>query len=292
MKSKPAFFLNIIAPSESFDINLSPDKREIALLHESILIDRIKEKIDEIYSPAKYTYQVSQIATSIDIRNSFKPDINPSARTDSQRTETYSILSEASKSISQEDNHILSSDLVVPFAEVEDSYQTLIEGKKEDKKIEELQAVDGEISIIESSPFPSILTKRPTTESSLSNDSRQDKRIKLSSSLQLHNKISHMIDDSMEVIEDNPQMVKSRRSIKLHGINSTDIIWDVNPSEILQVKQTSNQYMAHDQLNNNQRPTESCSAIKDSLHFDEDCDLTNNSKQIDILTRTINKQVR
>ncbi len=60
MKQKPACILNIKVPSGTFDVNLTPDKREIVLAHESVLLDSLREEIDVLYAPSRYTFQVSQ----------------------------------------------------------------------------------------------------------------------------------------------------------------------------------------------------------------------------------------
>ena len=56
LKNKPAFIINIEVPCGSFDINLSPDKREIVLIHENILLDYLIQEIDKIYSPSRNTF--------------------------------------------------------------------------------------------------------------------------------------------------------------------------------------------------------------------------------------------
>jgi DNA mismatch repair ATPase MutL len=60
MKHKPAFIMNIVIPPGAFDINLSPDKREIVLCHEMKILDALRVKIDEIYAPSRFTFAVSQ----------------------------------------------------------------------------------------------------------------------------------------------------------------------------------------------------------------------------------------
>lgn len=60
MKQKPAFFLNIITPPGTFDVNMSPDKREIALTNEQVILDKLKETVDEIYAPSRGTFVQSQ----------------------------------------------------------------------------------------------------------------------------------------------------------------------------------------------------------------------------------------
>ena len=60
MKQKPACILNIKVPAGTFDVNLTPDKREIVLSHESMMLDALREEIDKLYAPSRYTFQVSQ----------------------------------------------------------------------------------------------------------------------------------------------------------------------------------------------------------------------------------------
>jgi DNA mismatch repair ATPase MutL len=56
MKSKPAFFINLRVPSGALDVNLSPDKREIALANESNIIELFKVKLDAIYAPSRNSF--------------------------------------------------------------------------------------------------------------------------------------------------------------------------------------------------------------------------------------------
>lgn len=60
MKQKPACILNIKVPAGTFDVNLTPDKREIVLSQESMMLDALREEIDLLYAPSRYTFQVSQ----------------------------------------------------------------------------------------------------------------------------------------------------------------------------------------------------------------------------------------
>ena len=58
MKQKPAFIVNIIIPPGHLDVNLSPDKREVVILHEMALLQRLRGYIDELYAPSRSTFKV------------------------------------------------------------------------------------------------------------------------------------------------------------------------------------------------------------------------------------------
>jgi DNA mismatch repair ATPase MutL len=60
MKHKPAYVININLPTTSYDINLSPDKREIAINGESIILETLKTALDSLYAPSRNTFAVSQ----------------------------------------------------------------------------------------------------------------------------------------------------------------------------------------------------------------------------------------
>lgn len=60
MKHKPALVLNLAVPAGYFDVNLSPDKREIVLANESAVLDALRDSIDTLYAPSRYTFQLSQ----------------------------------------------------------------------------------------------------------------------------------------------------------------------------------------------------------------------------------------
>ena len=58
MKQRPAFVLNILVPPGRLDVNLSPDKREVVILHETLLLQRLREHVDELYAPSRSTFKV------------------------------------------------------------------------------------------------------------------------------------------------------------------------------------------------------------------------------------------
>jgi DNA mismatch repair protein PMS2 len=66
MKHKPAFIINIEVPAGAFDINLSPDKREIVLTNESLILEQLGESVDKIYAPSRFTFTVDQGRTGIE----------------------------------------------------------------------------------------------------------------------------------------------------------------------------------------------------------------------------------
>lgn len=60
MKQKPAFIVDITVPSSCIDVNLAPNKREIALLREDELIECMKDEVDKLYAPSRYTFALGQ----------------------------------------------------------------------------------------------------------------------------------------------------------------------------------------------------------------------------------------
>ena len=60
MKQKPAFILDIRVPAGTFDVNLTPDKREIVLTDEDIMLERLKSYLEDKYEPSRYTFLLSQ----------------------------------------------------------------------------------------------------------------------------------------------------------------------------------------------------------------------------------------
>lgn len=63
MKHKPAFIINIEVPAGAIDVNLSPDKREVVLTNESLILENLCVSVDKIYAPSRYTYTVDQSRT-------------------------------------------------------------------------------------------------------------------------------------------------------------------------------------------------------------------------------------
>jgi DNA mismatch repair ATPase MutL len=66
MKQKPAFILDVVTPSGTFDVNISPDKREIVLTNEDLIIDKLKSAIDAQYESSRYTFHVNRTQTPLD----------------------------------------------------------------------------------------------------------------------------------------------------------------------------------------------------------------------------------
>jgi len=58
MKHKPAFIINVKVPAGSFDVNLAPDKREVVFANEEIILEKLKDHIDGLYAPSRYTFRV------------------------------------------------------------------------------------------------------------------------------------------------------------------------------------------------------------------------------------------
>lgn len=59
MKQKPAFVLNVLVPSGMFDINMTPDKREVLIVQEQLVIEKLKAVIDALYAPVRNTMQLN-----------------------------------------------------------------------------------------------------------------------------------------------------------------------------------------------------------------------------------------
>jgi len=60
MKQKPAFVLNVHVPSGLFDINMTPDKREVLIVQEQLVIEKLKAVVDALYAPVRNTMQLNQ----------------------------------------------------------------------------------------------------------------------------------------------------------------------------------------------------------------------------------------
>lgn len=67
MKHKPAAILNLQAPPGSYDVNVTPDKREVFLVGEATLLERLKEALNSLWQPSSsshvYTVNEAQVRT-------------------------------------------------------------------------------------------------------------------------------------------------------------------------------------------------------------------------------------
>lgn len=59
MKQKPAFLVALTVPAGHFDVNVTPDKREIVLASEALIIERLRAAVDALYAPSRHTFLVS-----------------------------------------------------------------------------------------------------------------------------------------------------------------------------------------------------------------------------------------
>lgn len=60
-KQYPIVVLNIIMPTHSYDVNVTPDKRKIFFSDECSLISSLREAIEKIYSPGQCSYTINKI---------------------------------------------------------------------------------------------------------------------------------------------------------------------------------------------------------------------------------------
>ena len=68
MKHKPAFVLDFVLPPGKFDINITPNKREVFLVDEASLTTSLRSALEKIWEPTRYTFKVRHMRT----RRSFR----------------------------------------------------------------------------------------------------------------------------------------------------------------------------------------------------------------------------
>jgi len=66
----PFLVANLILPTSSYDVNVSPDKRTIFLHNERMLVEEIRTKLTELFEPSRNTFTVSEARQQIK-----KPDL-------------------------------------------------------------------------------------------------------------------------------------------------------------------------------------------------------------------------
>ena len=60
MKHKPAFILDLRLPQHFLDVNLTPDKREVAIMHENSILEALRDYMDGLYSPSRYSFPTNK----------------------------------------------------------------------------------------------------------------------------------------------------------------------------------------------------------------------------------------
>lgn len=96
MNHKPACALNVSLPPGSFDVNLTPDKREILIERESEILEAFKAQLNEVWEPSRRTFDKSlsdegsaarakldEIATPVEDAGTMRP--SPQLTEDSRR---------------------------------------------------------------------------------------------------------------------------------------------------------------------------------------------------------------
>ena len=59
MHQYPVFILNISLPSDEYDINVTPDKRQVMIHREKHIVESVKEQLQAVFEPSRYTLPVS-----------------------------------------------------------------------------------------------------------------------------------------------------------------------------------------------------------------------------------------
>ena len=78
MSNKPAFVLHITLPPGYIDVNLSPDKREVVIVHDKYFLDDFRELLDDLFAPTRSTLDTSH-AVQRDITDIFPISLPPVA---------------------------------------------------------------------------------------------------------------------------------------------------------------------------------------------------------------------
>lgn len=60
-KKCPMFVLCVSAVPGSFDVNVTPDKRQVFLHSEKQMVQRVQETLTAMLEPHRYTYQVKRL---------------------------------------------------------------------------------------------------------------------------------------------------------------------------------------------------------------------------------------
>ena len=58
MKHKPAYILNFMLPPGTFDVNVTPDKRQVLLIDEHRVLEALREATKSLWESSRYTYKV------------------------------------------------------------------------------------------------------------------------------------------------------------------------------------------------------------------------------------------
>ncbi|ETV87569.1 hypothetical protein, variant [Aphanomyces astaci] len=61
MKQKPACVLNFVVPPDAVDVNVTPDKRETFVRHESHIVECLKAGLTDLYEPSRGTFHVQRL---------------------------------------------------------------------------------------------------------------------------------------------------------------------------------------------------------------------------------------
>ena len=108
MNHKPAYVLNFLLPSGIFDINVTPDKREVFLAGENIILDYLKSNLHLLWESSRRTFNVAPTLTinTIDHMNIFETKWTGNTET---KVNESPLMMENDKSIENESSKPYSS---------------------------------------------------------------------------------------------------------------------------------------------------------------------------------------
>eukprot|EP01041_Mallomonas_annulata_P002270 gene2270-4419_t len=60
VNEKPAFIVHLTVPPGYYDINLTPDKREVVLVHQEMVLEGLQKALEQLFAPSRYSFPLSQ----------------------------------------------------------------------------------------------------------------------------------------------------------------------------------------------------------------------------------------
>lgn len=106
-KQYPVVILDFRIPTTSYDVNVAPDKRKVFFSSESMILQSLREAVENLYSPVQCSFSVNHIKD---------PEKEGDAVTDGHNEDTNAItmVNVSASSISDEDEETDSEDHVSP----------------------------------------------------------------------------------------------------------------------------------------------------------------------------------
>ncbi|GLJ47147.1 hypothetical protein SUGI_0995380 [Cryptomeria japonica] len=133
----PMAVLNFILPTTTYDVNVTPDKRKIFLHDEGSIMSALRESLEKIYSPNKYTYSINNVEISSQVMETVISSVSPcnSDKQEPSFPDNYDVIENGNSKVLVLDDSRLNSHTEDLFQEPKEA--VIQEDNSENQKVDD-----------------------------------------------------------------------------------------------------------------------------------------------------------